>query len=307
MKYVNIFIIILLSSLLLAADGCLVSSDQGKVVGRGIKLELDPDGELPSTVYESNPFTIKARVSNYGLSPIEGYLCLSDTPSESYGGIRANDCQPVNLDQALQSEGDVKPSQMEFFFPSGGAYSYENLPSQLSQGLTMDTQISAEFSYVTKTIALSKICLKAFNSVSKDCTNKETITSIQQAQMPIEVTKIEKAVAVSKDNQAMIGLTVYIKQVEEGYIIDRSLNSGKTQISPTAKLTVTLGNVVLSCTPVEHGDIIRFTTGNEKMIQCTAKEQLSQDLINEPLIITIEYGFKKTARLNPIQLIKEVI
>jgi hypothetical protein len=125
--------------------------------------------------------------------------------------------------------------------------------------------------------------------------------------MPIEVTKIEKAVAVSKDNQAMIGLTVYIKQVEEGYIIDRSLNSGKTQISPTAKLTVTLGNVVLSCTPVEHGDIIRFTTGNEKMIQCTAKEQLSQDLINEPLIITIEYGFKKTARLNPIQLIKEVI
>lgn len=306
MKCVNIFIIILLSSLLLAADSCFMSGQQ-KTVGRGVKLQVDPESELPSTFYQDTPFAVKARVSNYGLSEVQGYLCLQDTPSESYSGIPANDCQPVFLDPGLQSDGDIKPSQMELQFPSSGSYVYENLPSQLGEGLTMDSQISATFSYVTKTIALTKICIKAYNSASTDCKNKEIITDLQQADMPIEVRSVEKAVAVSKENTATIGLTIKFKKVEEGDIIDTSLNGGKVQITPTAQLVVMLGNVQLSCSPVEKGNFIRFTTGDEKVVQCIAKEAVTQDLINEPLIITLEYGFRRTAKLSPIQLTKEVI
>jgi hypothetical protein len=126
--------------------------------------------------------------------------------------------------------------------------------------------------------------------------------------MPIVITKIEKVVYVTKDNQASIGLTVHMKKMEDGYIIDtQALNEGKTQLNPEVLFSISLVGVNLKCSPLEHGNLARFSTGDEKVVQCIGTEQLSQDLIGDPLIITLEYGFKKTSNVGPIELKKEVI
>jgi len=287
--------------------GCDLLAKPGSVlVGRGVTMEFT---EYPSEVYEDQGFGLEIVVSNYGDQEVDGFVCISDTTSQTYMGIPSNECQPTYLPPALIQEGSVTPSQLPLLFPSSssGMYRYLNLPKE--DGIQeIYTSIAATFSYKTATIASTTICLENFNVDEPSCEKNEVIKNIKQQKMPIEVTEIEKVSYTSQDGTASISLIVHIKKMEKGDIIDPlKLQNSKQTMSPTIGFSINLAETIFKCQPLESGNKVKFMTGDETVVRCTGTKYLGDsEFINDPLIILLDYGFQVRESI-PIIIRKEVI
>lgn len=268
--------------------------------GKGVKLEfLDyPKGQLD----ENEPFALYLRITNNSPEPVEGTLCLYDTPSERFGGIPAEECQDVSLEPAIEMTDFFEAQQDDYYFPSkGGTYFYKNLHTDLKQ----TTSISVMLRYTIKTTSAASVCILKPRITTEDypsgCAKDYTITSIKQPSTPIQVTKIEKQSSSIGEDQVKLIFTIYLEQKEDGILLNKEdiyeIVSSKPMIEFSAGF---YNGPNFKCTPVVNGKI--DFREKQKVIKCATIYNLNQDFIEEPLVIEFNYGFQKTASIPEIEL-----
>ncbi len=278
------------------------------VTGKGVKLEFVdyPKGELT----DKEQFRIMAKVSNFGNSPVDGVLCLSDTPGARNVGILSDPsaaCADIHLDTAeTLSEGKISAYQQGVGFPNGGNgyYYYDNIQKDITQ----TSIISAHLKYAVDSKSAAQICIKSMNANIKNipvpCDNSQTITDIIQPDFPIQVTKIEKEVSSISPTEANVKLKIYISQKEEGQAIPRSslfeqVSSFKPEVEFKPGFIGGSGEFI--CTPLINGKF--ELRENEKVINCRATVNIDQEYLYDSFVVELGYGFEKVISLPPIKLI----
>lgn len=282
---------------LLGGSGSKVSA------GEGIKLEIIeyPKGEL----FDAEPFSLKTRITNYNTEPVEGLLCVHDTPPDRMGGIPSSSCKDIYVAASITgSGGDVSPSVEEFQFPTDqGAYAYQNIPKDI----TTTSIIFSSLTYSVKQKAIAGICIRNPSISAEKIKEKlgvscddSTSPSIQQPKLPLIVSKIEKDQTSAGPNNVNVRLRIYVKQDEEGQII---ASSQVLEENPSLKQTVAFSVELASgtkfnCNPAKTLEFNQY----EKVINCFASININQEAITDTIIVNLDYGFRMTTKLSPIDL-----
>lgn len=268
--------------------------------GKGIKLEFI---EYPKTdLTDNEPFRIKMLVSNYGNSPLEGFLCLIDSPSSRYEGIpidQSASCVDVHLSQAEEiSDGKYSPSKQDYSFPPGGFYSYKNI----EKGTTQTSTITSIFKYVADSKATTPICAQTLSAnpklLPKSCENEQTISDIKQPDFPLKITKIEKSVSPISPTESLLKLKIYIQNTEDGQVIPKDTifeqtSTYKPEVEFEPRI---LGNpAAFTCTPLKEGKF--ELRESEKIINCRATLNIAQGYLDDILELELNYGFEKIMSL----------
>lgn len=276
--------------------------------GKGVKLEFTdyPKGDLT----DKEQFRVMTRVSNFGNSPIDGVICLSDTPSSRNIGIPSDpsaSCVDIHLDTAeTLSAGKVSAYQQDIAFPNevGSFYYYDNIQKDITQ----TSIISAHLKYAVDSKSAAQICVKSMNANVKNipvpCEDEQTLTDIKQPDFPIQITKIEKDVSSVSPTEANVKLKIYVSQKEEGQAIPRSsifeqVSSFKPEVE--FKPGFIGGSGEFTCTPLTNGKF--ELRENEKVINCRATVNIGQEYLYDTFVVELGYGFEKVISLPPINLI----
>lgn len=274
--------------------------------GKGVKLEFVdyPKGELT----DNEQFRIKAMVTNYGQIPIDGSLCLYDTPTDRLGGIPPQQCRPIHLDKAEEiSDGKSAPSQQEYYFPDSdaGFFSYHSIPTDIPAS----SIIYADFTYAVFDKASAQVCVKSMQADQKNipvpCDDTQTITKINQGDLPVKVSKVEKQSSPLGSNQALLKLKVYIQKDEEGDIVPPENYQDQRFALPMVDFKLSMGGNAFTCSPLKNGAF--ELSQSEKVINCQATINLGQDYVYDTLVIELGYGFRKTISLPEIKLVSSQV
>lgn len=299
-------IVILLVITLFFVSGCLESitnlfpTTTSITTKDDVLISFIADKPPQDTLYEGDEFQVGVDFTNYAKRQIEGQLCISDSPADTYGGIPNRECEDVILESA---EGT--PSKYEANFPT--LYSYNNLQEDLS----MSTIIIATFKYLGETSASPQVCIKRDRDIKVPsnipCSDSETISGSKLAttNAPIAINSIKKSVAYLGKDSIRLMLEIEIKKISDGDIIDKDLSSEdvpEEQFVDFSASFLGLESAAFRCTGIENGQI--SLKESPKIVRCSAPITMNQDYYFDPLIIKLDYGFKKTVSTGTIKLIK---
>lgn len=292
---------------ILILSGCNLTNSTDTKVGRGVVLEitdiLGPDNER--TLGEAEGLRADLQITNYQPFEIKGFLCIDDGSilSGSYGGIPDKECVSVKIPPTI---GDQESSK-EFSFPqTEKAYYYQNLFEE-GEGMNMQTSLIATFKYQAITNASMDLCLPLTNDDTY-CSKKETITSINQGEMPLEISSVEKRIYPSIQGDATLSLRINIEKVEEGMVLNYEDLVGDTRSEPKAYFEIEALNLKFKCKGVApSGEIKLDPMKDSTEILCEAQVRQKQEFIKDKLYISLYYGFKKFANSDPIKIKKREV
>ena len=273
--------------------------------GEGLKIEFTT---FPSTLYENTPFQVGVKITNFVKSDVKGYLCITDYGDPaSYGGITEGQCTNAFIPSAYDvSAGTLESEEIEYSFPlTGGAFEYINLDKDFKTDVT----VAAIFNYDVITTAQTNICVRnpLLSSSIKEipCEIKEKISSISQPDMPIEVAQIDKNIMGTADNQAKLVLAIFLKKVQDGYIIDyKNLEAGMPSKDSAIDVDIRFGKEKMLCKPLDQGKL-KFMNKDERVLTCELNIPLHQEFLQQPLFINLHYGYQMLINGN-VQVAKEV-
>lgn len=286
---------------------CFLSSCLNQVTpieeGEDIKLSLVdyPTGELYTNI---DQFRLEVEIQNKAKNQVQGILCVSDSLSDSFGGISSGECQDVVLEEAEEIDGTIYPQSKTAFFPSGSraAYQYTQIPQE---DISETVSISTSFQYEITSTASSKVCLKSpllkEDEIIVSCPKETTISDFEQDRTPLMIDSIEQTVNTISDSEIKLNLNIKIKQEEEGVLL--SYNQPYYQeiedLYPQVGFKIALDNQdIFNCVGLK-GNNLEFK-GSETVIKCSATVPVTQDFIEKRLDIYLGYGFK--LRTEPIQI-----
>ena len=99
---------------------------------------------------------------------------------------------------------------------------------------------------------------------------------------------------------------IHLKQVEDGIILSRdNLYQGVSEQGKVEFEAGFYGGETFQCTPVNQGRI--DFREKQKVIKCMTTVNIEQEYVQEPLVVNLGYGFKKTANIPEIELNAEEI
>jgi hypothetical protein len=268
-----------------------------KIVGEGITLEWMSVPE--DTLREGEGFIIALKAASYEPMEVDGFICLDDAEPQSYGGIPTNECRALKLPANIL---DGEPVYEEFIFPEAGSYYYENLFKE-GEGVTQEAKFTASLKYRIHANSSTNICIP----LSKDTTHcklREKITSINQGELPLEISKIEKSVFQTAEGVTKLDLRFTIEKVQEGELISYDDLSDQFNLLPQVRFEVASLGLDLKCQGITSDGLIGFPYDKPAEVECSALVAQKQEFINDQIYMTLEYGFKTISKREPVKLIK---
>lgn len=278
--------VFLLIGLLVLLSGCdasntTTSSGAGSLVLNF--LDNNPPGELR----EGQSFRVGVEVENGIKRNVPYVLCVSDTPSSSYGGIKGEECIQSVVESAYESvSGEITPIKSDpVYFPEKGAYFYDGLEFGVDS-----TTIRAEVTYELETFHVGQICLiRDFDAnVPEDinCDFAQTISGFEYDGGPVEVNNVKADLSPQGDGKLAVYLDVDFKKSGSGKISYREL--GDDSIS----MELSVGNTKFECIGLEDG-LVKLTENNKK-VSCNAVIEIGQDTWGYTDVIKIRTRYTHT-------------
>ena len=304
MKALQITLIILCATLVACSTFDFSFGGSKTVGGKGVQFTFleYPEGDI----IEGEQFSLKIRATNYGKESVQGYLCLQDTLADSLGGIQQNECQDFYLPSAEIIDEKVQQEDQVIFF---GPYQYRNLQPRFTQ--TPNIHLSARYSIqseATMPLCVQKGTLEEKKTLDIDCERQGTVSSLDQPDMPITITQVEKHISTLSPEQSQVSLKITMKQGEEGRVIDEV---GPTAAALTENQFVDVrvymhGVTDFTCSPLVGGKV--EMDKSEKVIKCNTIIATTQEYLVQPVTIMLRYNFEKAMSLpGELKLKKEVI
>ena len=305
-------ILILMSILVSCSDipgvSKIFSSDgSSSGSGRGFEVKFSQAPKSGTTLTQNDNFAIVIDVSNYIVSdkPVSGKLCLKDSSSDSYGGIKSNECKYFNVPPGEEVNDKLFPGQIDpLRFPSQGFYSYTRLDE-----ISIDNEITADLYYDTQNEAGAVACIAMpqIENAPKNCIGSQRL-SIQQQDSPLEVSSINIEPSTIDQSTVRLKLELTLSKKEKFTLLSPG-NLDSSALDERVKIDIALRSGTLtqplSCQGVSQGFIEFRPNQNEKIIKCTASIKLNQEFENIPVIINTVYGVKKTIQVPKFKLKKE--
>lgn len=279
------------------------------ISGKGIQIELS--GYPQEKINENVPFVVKATISNYNNQPLEGTLCLVDRVPPRLGGFSSlgSACESVFLDKSIDIDGKVSPAQEEFEFRNPGYH-------DVNPSVTDKAIIGYYFKYIVNQKTSASTCVRNPNvdantiksQTKVSCSDTETL-SLDQADLPIKVTKIVQTTGNMGNNQVIVGLNIYLTKNEKGEIIPESnVKDESTSLTPIVSLVPSFSgyrDIPFKCSSqAKIAENQYQMRQNDMLINCNAVIDMSnrQELIDN-IIVDMSYGFMKSDSSPPIDLI----
>ncbi|HIH25170.1 hypothetical protein J4476_06240 [Candidatus Woesearchaeota archaeon] len=304
MKFKNLVIILVLSVVLISCSSG--SGSGGSARGVSIKF-IEP---LPSELSEGGEFSTTIQISNavVNANGINGELCLRDSISDNYGGLKdsPSPCYPVNLPSASQtSKGGINPSEDVFTFTS---QPYSNL----DPSITNEISIIADFKYSVDTSAGAVACVKkpGANSptIPSNCGTEQSL-SVQQPDMPLKVAKILIRPSRINSNDVKLNTEITLSRAIQGELLPKQESFEKTSFgSADIDFNVEINGYSASCSSISSGSKLNIRSNeNEKVIKCSTLITLNQDYLDVPVKIDMGYGFRQSVPGGKIKLISNEV
>jgi len=298
----------LISVLVLLISGC--QQNQGQTNLGGIDMQFLESQPLIECINEpgycledGSGFNVGIKLINNLPYIVDGAsLCISDTASDSIGGIpNQKPClEGISVPAAEQLDKGFLPGSVDIYFPQGGgSYFYTGISKGNEQ-----TNIYAELRYpATSNFKISEVCIKNKPSTETDfpCESKQVfmVNQIKGDRAPVVVEKVEKnIVAIPNSNvQAKVRLNVYLRKANSGEVFFGDSQENKIYFE------VTLGN---DATPFYCSDsmagVVDFK-GVTKEIQCEQTVSLAgQNAYNDALNFKLNYNYYVLLPTGMIQL-----
>lgn len=268
-------------------------------IGKGIKVDIlqAPKSELT----QNEPFQFRMKVTNYNNQPVAGKLCLSALYIVPSDPLPSNDCKEVNLVAAEKgSDNKVIESTEEYYFPSDSAtYQYNHIRNDVPQSAGFQANFRSEVSQKVS----APLCIKLASS-KQNCAESESLR-LTQTELPIKISSIQKETSPVGNNQISLKLIITLDQNQEGQIISKeSVMADKIVFKPTVSMKPEFtgtSNVVFNCPGLEDWKF--DMKANEKVIKCFATLGLNQEMIQENLVLNLDYGFSQNIMLPTVQLL----
>ena len=256
--------------ILFVITGCEQGSSNTNSLGaKGLIIKF-LDNNPPMELRENQNFRVAIEVENGIKKEIPYTLCVSDTPSNDYGGIKGEDCIQDTVPAAIETSTSeiVSSFSNPIYFPEREFYSYNNLEF----GVDTST-ISAEVSYDLDTVHTGQVCLLRDFDVDipsgVDCGIQQTINGLNSEGGPIEISKVDVDLSPQGNGKVDVFLDVTLRKTGEGKIIFRE--PGDNSVS----LEVRVGNTKFECSGLTDG-LVKMTETNKK-VNCKAIIQVDEN------------------------------
>ncbi|MDD5133075.1 MAG: hypothetical protein PHD81_02905 [Candidatus Nanoarchaeia archaeon] len=294
MKYNILAIILSVFFISACVGGGGISSN-----GEGIDFQFMTNQPPTDELNENQQFRVGINTINYGLENTEVNLCISDSLSSWVEGVTES-CKIINMDKAEISGNQIVPFQKKVYFPfEDTTYRYINIEPN------MDTTIVAEAYYKFITIANGQICIKrdieAETPVECEVSSQEQLTSNSA---PVKITSLEKKTYPIGNNKVQLTLKFTVSNSGAGDVIDVNTINSREAKEPKISVRVSLKGITTNfvCNPVRADGRFAFNE-KQKTITCEAPIEITQSFIENPLEISVEYGYKLKKTIGPIKLI----
>ena len=275
----------------LLISGCTGPAPETHVGGVDIGFLLN---QPPIELREDASFVVGLKLTNNIPKPVNGELCISDTPANSFGGIQEPDCRHFMIAAAEVVDDKKYVENQNVYFPSeGSSYSYHNLEFGIGS-----TNINAKLKYDLSTTSLAEICLKKDPAEEiSGCESNSVIfgNDIVSDFAPIVIEKIESSI-VPEGNQNRVHLKITLKKEPLGSVTFNDIEN-------KLKMDINLAGTATSftCYPSQEG-LIKF---NEltKVVNCDSSVDLGgQDFYVDSLIMNLDYTYTISASTGAIPL-----
>ncbi|GEM_PF-5098429 len=296
--------VLIIFFLLLVLVACTPQGRQ--TIGRGVKLEFIeyPKGELLETGRGPEPFGLGLQVSNFASVPVQGQICVRDTPF-GIGGIPPNTCESVNLDPAFKAEnGQVRENTQGLQF---GPFQYQGLDA----GKTYTTEISAELRYTIESRHFMDVCLvrdDTRSGVPGQCKDDASV-SVTQDLLPLAVKNVKKEVhhfSAGNVDQLFVKLVFNMGLDESNVQIMQQGDSGFARSSKSLVSVRVHGfGTDFACTPLTREGVFDFRPDSTNELRCTANIPLEQDRQDDLVEVRLGYGAGQTVSIPSVKLIKQ--
>ena len=271
MRWIYTLLIVAMLSVVMGVESCPMPGTGGG--GQAAKSGLD--FSLVSGVGyftqgmqldQGDTFKVVLKIENYDNTPKSGTVCIKDDKEDVYGGV-SEDCSQFYVREADYSQDKfVKSSFTEVYFPSGGEYTYHDIP------IAQQSKMFITLSYVQHSIAQG--------SLNVPDPAAEKISFLQTA-APVSVSADKTVSKQENQYKATLGITLS-KQADSNL----KLLTEDLKQENSIKFAVSMSKYTFDCT---QGIINMEST---KFIKCSTLLPLEQ--ISYPLLIYLDYGVKIT-------------
>lgn len=265
-------------------------------VDMGFLLNRPPTDELA----EGQSFTVGVTLTNNIPREIDCKLCVSDTPSDNFGGIPGSDCKDVKIRNAQLIDDEIIPEMKELYFPGGdGTYAYNNLPFGAD---TTEIRATLTYDIISRTSAF--ICLikdPTIDIPGVDCDYQETFSSrdLKRDYAPVTVDRIEKSIVPEGSKNRLI-LDLTLKKTQEGDVVSGGYSQEKDMIDLDVRLAGT--NAEFTCTPTRNGKVKMDESSKE--VKCLSTFRMDQEYYEDSLDIALGYTYRTVITTDSIDLNK---
>ena len=284
-------LILLISIVLLFSSGCTGPVEKTNIGGVDIGFLLN---QPPRELREDANFMVGLELINNLPKAVEGTLCLSDTPANSFGGIQEPECRAIFMAPAEVSGNSKYVEESRFYFPETGSYYYHNLEMGIDT-----TTITAELEYSLESVIRGEICLKRDPAQEiADCRSNDVLTKgnkITSDFAPVTIDRLETSI-VPEGGQNRLYLEIDITKIPYGEIISET---GESILMMDIELAGTPS--VFECYPLRNGGIRMVE--DRKTVKCDSFISLgAQEFYMDSLIIKLNYDYSISASTGAIAL-----
>ena len=269
----------------------------GKISLTGTDLEFNfIDGQPQSELDDYEEFQVGVNLVNKAPYDIDGELCVKSSLSfTGFGGsgILQNppECRGIRIESALEPDNTLVAKSAEEIFPNEfGFYSYKN-PNPISQ----EFSVTASLKYLPVTISNTNVCIKKRGASSSILCNEKESLSVNQYPAPIKISKVEKDIINVGRDMIKMNLEIYLDKIADGHVVDRdSIFDPFSKGEPKIDINVELQSVPaqFTCEKTEFGKIL-YDDKKDNIIKCSATIPVTQAPYNNPMQITLGYGFER--------------
>lgn len=289
---VLIFLILIFLIFVSGQQGCEMqgkSSTQAKKTGLDFNLISGVDYIGASkTIQQGESFYVGVHIENYDKAPRSGEVCISDSVSDSFGGIFSQgkgECKSFSIKAAdvVKKESksimgnkiseEVVPATVDIYFPEEGFYSYQGLPaSQQPWPQTLYVSLYyRQFSQITGTINVPNPSYEQINLIQEPAPIIVSVTKSMHRMQDSYKTDLE--IILKKQPQVKVFSPDFTKE---------NVVYFSAKLEPQQLLCVSaIGQPITSYVEIE----------NERLIKCSSIVYLAGEVQQSyPLVISLDYG-----------------
>jgi len=266
-------------------------------VDMGFLLNRPPLDEIS----EGQSFTVGVTLTNNIPRDVDCELCVSDTPSDNFGGIPGSDCRDIDIKSAQLINEEIIPEMKEVYFPGGdNTYSYNNLPFGAD---TTEIRATLTYNIVSRTSAF--ICLIKDPTIEipgVECDYQESFSynDLKRDYAPVSVDRVEKSIVPEGTKNRLI-LDITLKKNQQGDIVSGSYSNDENMLVLDVNLAGTDADFI--CTPTK-GDKVKMDESS-KEVKCVSTFKMDQDYYEDSLDISLSYTYRTVINTGSIDLNKK--